>query len=77
MHASEVKQLIVGAIPDAEVSVEGEGCNFSVTVISPVFEGLSSLKKQQAVLAPLSAKITSGELHAVTINAYAPTQGDL
>lgn len=71
MHANEVKQLIASAIPGAEINVEGEGCNFTVTVISPSFEGLSLLKKQQAVLAPLTAKITSGELHAVTVKAYA------
>lgn len=76
MHSNEVKQLILAAIPDAEISVDGEGCNFSVTVISSSFEGLSSLKKQQAVLAPLSAKIASGELHAVTVKAHSPTQGD-
>jgi acid stress-induced BolA-like protein IbaG/YrbA len=74
MHSNEVKQLILAAIPDAEISVDGEGCNFSVTVISSSFEGLSSLKKQQAVLAPLSAKIASGELHAVTVKAHSQSE---
>lgn len=74
MHSQDVAQLIRNAIPDADIHVEGEGCNFTVIVVSPSFAGLSLLKKQQAVLAPLSARIQTGELHAVTVKAYTPEE---
>lgn len=74
MQADEVKNMILQHVPDAEILVDGEGCNFKVTVISPGFEGLSLLKKQQMVMTALSEKIGTGELHAVTVNAYTPDE---
>lgn len=74
MDITQVKALIQPHIPDSEILLEGEGCNFSIIVISEQFEGLSLVKKQQQVLATLSDKIASGELHAITVKAYTPDE---
>ena len=74
MEISEVIGLIKAGIPDAEVLVEGEGCNFTVVVVSPVFEGLSLLKKQKQVMATVTEQIRSGALHAIAVKAYTPDE---
>lgn len=74
MHAEEVMQLVKSKIENSNVITAGEGCNFEVTVISPVFVGLSPVKKQQLVYGCLSEHIASGAIHALTIKAYTPEQ---
>lgn len=72
MELSEVEAMIKKGLPDAEVIVDGEGCSFSVTVVSGRFEGLTRLKKQQLVLDSLKEPLATGELHAITIKACTP-----
>ena len=72
MDINEVTSLIQNEIPDAQVSVEGEGCNFSVTVISAQFAGVSLVQRQRMVMAPFKDKIASGELHALSVKALLP-----
>lgn len=43
-------------------------------MVSPDFEGLSPVKKQQMVYGTVTDRITSGELHALTIKAYTPDE---
>jgi len=74
MENSEVQRLVADALPDAEVSVSGDGSHFVVTVVSPEFEGQSPVVRQKRVYATLNEQITSGALHAVTIKAYTPAQ---
>lgn len=44
-----IRDSIVGAIPDAQVHVEGSGGHFVIEVVSQVFEGKSLLQKQRLV----------------------------
>ena len=74
MLVEEVVALIKAGIPDAEVMVDGADCNFSVTVVSASFDGLSLLKKQQAVMATVKEQIASGALHAISVNALTPAE---
>ncbi len=74
MTPQEVQQMIQAGLPDCEVKVEGDGSHFEAIVIGDEFEGLSLVKKQQKVYATLGDKITSGELHALTIKTYTPTE---
>ncbi|WP_460750243.1 BolA family protein [Marinomonas epiphytica] len=76
MNAIEVKNLLEAAIEKSEVIAQGEGCNFQVVVISPVFEGLSTVKRQQLVYSHLQEQIASGAIHAVTMKTYTPAQYD-
>ena len=71
-----MKEAIIAAvadgIEDAEVEVVLEGNRALITVVSPVFEGLSRVQKQQKVYACIDAFIRDGSLHAVTIRAETP-----
>ncbi len=70
----EVVKLIEKGIPDAKVSVDGDGYKYETTVISETFAGLNTLKRHQAVYAAVNSAITSGDLHALTIIAKTPDE---
>ncbi|MFA6051649.1 MAG: Grx4 family monothiol glutaredoxin [Methylobacter sp.] len=74
LTASEVAQLVQQGINDAEVMVEGEGCDLTITVVSPQFSELALVKKQQLVMATLKEPLASGKLHAVSVKAYTPDE---
>ncbi len=67
---SEVEKRISEGFDDAQFEIEGEDCNFTVTVISQSFEGLTPVAKQQRVLALFSDLIQAGDLHALTVKAF-------
>jgi len=70
MNPEDVQKMIEAGLPDCEVKVTGDGSHFEAVVIGEVFEGLSLVKKQQKVYATLGDKITSGEVHALTIKTF-------
>ncbi|CAB0150533.1 Acid stress protein IbaG [Pseudidiomarina piscicola] len=74
MTIDTIKELIEAALDVDEVLVKVDGSQASITVASEQFDGLSRVKKQQLVYAPLKELIASGELHAVSIKAYTPTE---
>jgi acid stress-induced BolA-like protein IbaG/YrbA len=74
MNPDDVKQRIAADLPDCEVTVTGDGSHFEAVVVGEVFAGMTAVKKQQLVYAPVNDLITSGELHALTIKAYTPEE---
>lgn len=74
MESSVIQQAIEQALPGALVFLEGEGCDFSAIVINDGFQGLSTVKRQQAVLAPVTGWIASGELHAFSVKTYTASE---
>ncbi len=74
LSASEVTYLVQQGLSDAEVMIDGEGCDLLITVISSQFVDLSLVKKQQLVLATLKEPLASGKLHAVSVKAYTPEE---
>lgn len=70
----DVTKLIKAGIPDAQVSVDGDGYKYETTVVSESFVGLNTLKRHQAVYAAVNSAIISGELHALTITAKTPDE---
>ncbi|KUJ83253.1 cell division protein BolA [Microbulbifer flavimaris] len=74
MQPDEIKALIEGHVPDSQVDVAFEGSHLMVTVVSPAFEGLSRLKKQQLVYGALGDKIADGTLHAVQMQTLTPAE---
>ena len=44
------------------------------TIVSPIFEGLSLLQRQRAVLAVVKEEIKSGELHALSVKTFTPAE---
>jgi len=74
MDVNDLKAAVAAAIPDCQLSVEGEGCNFTLVVVSPGFDGLLPVKRQQKVLAALNPWLATGELHAVSMRTYTPLE---
>ena len=70
MTPEDVQEMIAAGLPDCEVKVSGDGSHFEAIVIGDIFDGLSLVKKQQKVYATLGDKITSGEVHALTIKTF-------
>lgn len=68
MNPSQINSLLVAELPDCQISVEGGDGKYLVTVVGEVFEGLNAVKRQQTIYTILNDHITSGDIHAVTMN---------
>jgi acid stress-induced BolA-like protein IbaG/YrbA len=69
METNAIEDLIKAGIPDAQVTVTGDGRHFEATVVSPAFEGKSLIQRHRMVLDTLQAQIASDELHALSITS--------
>lgn len=76
MLDTEVMALLSERAPEWAFRVQGEGRNFQITAVSAEFEGMSRVKRQQAVYRLIADEIGSGVLHAITITARTPTEDD-
>jgi acid stress-induced BolA-like protein IbaG/YrbA len=74
MTLEEVQAKLEAGIESAQVTMEGDGCNCSAVVVSPIFEGMSLLQRQRCVLGVVSEEIKSGELHALSLKTYTPNE---
>ena len=71
---ARVSEAIHQTFENAEIAIDLDGNRAGIQVVSDVFEGMSRVKRQQAVYAAITAFIQSGELHAVTIVARAASE---
>lgn len=71
---SDIEALVKQGISDSTVFIEGAGCDFTVTVISEQFVGLTAVKKSAHVMATLAEALGSGKLHAVSVQTYTPDE---
>ncbi|WP_161864953.1 MULTISPECIES: BolA family protein [Pseudomonas] len=74
MQAAEVKSLLEEKLPNTQVEVEGEGCNFQLNLISDELAALSPVKRQQQIYAHLNAWIANGSIHAVTMKFFSQAE---
>ena len=74
MQLNEIEQIVSEAIPGAIVSVQGEGGKYLVCVVSDEFEGLNAVKRQQKVYRILNPHISSGAIHAVSMDLKTPEE---
>lgn len=72
MQAQDIQDLLSREMAGAQVSVEGEAGKFMVRVVSDAFEGLNAVKRQQAVYRVLNPHISSGVIHAVSMDLSTP-----
>lgn len=70
MQTEEVKQLLQTHLPDCDITVDGDGRHFDITVVGDVFEGLNAVKKQQLIYAGLNQQIADGTIHAINMLTY-------
>jgi acid stress-induced BolA-like protein IbaG/YrbA len=69
-----VVALIKNGMDVQELSVDGDGYHYELTVVSDAFENKRTLARQQMVYALLSEEIKAGNLHALTIKTMTPTE---
>ncbi len=74
MDSVQVKQLLDDALALQELHVKGEGSHYEVIAIDARFDGISRVKKQQLIYAPLMEYIQRNDIHAVSIKAYTPDE---
>ncbi|HMB58729.1 MAG TPA: BolA/IbaG family iron-sulfur metabolism protein [Xanthomonadales bacterium] len=72
MDSTTIEQIIRAGLPDAEVSVEGaDGVHFEARVISPSFEGKSTIQRHRMVYATLG-ELMGREIHALGLRTDVP-----
>ena len=74
MNEQDIKNLIVAALPDAQVDIRdlaGDGDHYAATVISETFRGKTRVQQHQIVYQALKGRM-GGELHALALQTAAP-----
>ncbi len=74
MDSSEIQRILNDALVCDEIFVKGEGSHFEVIAVGQLFDGMSRVKKQQTIYAPLMEHISSNAIHALTMKTYIPTE---
>ncbi|QSX31946.1 MULTISPECIES: BolA family protein [Shewanella] len=74
MDCKQIEEILKAALQLEEVRVTTDGSHYQVLAVGECFEGMSRIKQQQAIYAPLMEQITSGALHALSIKTFTPTQ---
>ncbi|ANO33784.1 BolA family iron metabolism protein IbaG [Vibrio breoganii] len=74
MDSTQVKKLLDDALQLAEIHVKGEGSHYEVIAVDESFDGMSRVKKQQLIYAPLMEYIQRNDIHAVSIKAFTPDE---
>ncbi|MBT3531295.1 MAG: BolA/IbaG family iron-sulfur metabolism protein [Gammaproteobacteria bacterium] len=68
MDSVQIEQILTAGLSDCEITVEGGDGKYLVTAIGQVFEGLNAVKRQQTIYKILNEHISSGAIHAVSMN---------
>ncbi len=75
LQPHEIEALIRKALPNAQITVQGEdGVHFVAEVIDESFRGMNRVQQQRTVYAALKSKMdgANGELHALALTTKAP-----
>ena len=73
MDPDRIKAKVQEAMPEAQISVQGDGRHFDVVVVSSEFEGLPKVKQHRRVYSALDEDL-QGDLHAVQLKTFTPEQ---
>jgi acid stress-induced BolA-like protein IbaG/YrbA len=74
MNQKEIRTLLIAGLRDSEIELQAEGNKISLVLVTEQFSGLSRVKRQQLVYKLLDQKISSGEIHAVTMRCLTPAE---
>ncbi len=74
MNSNDISRLLNDALPGAQIVVRGDGGKFEVEVVSPLFDGLNRVKRQQAIYRILNEHISTGAIHAVSMILKSPAE---
>lgn len=70
---AQVQSLIAAGLTCDHLQVEGDGRHFFATIVSDRFEGLSRIKRHQAVYAVLGERMRE-EIHALSMKTLTPAE---
>ncbi|MEY2655073.1 MAG: hypothetical protein RLZZ524_2101 [Pseudomonadota bacterium] len=68
-----VQSLIAAGLSCEHLQVEGDGRHFFATIVSTQFEGLSRIRRHQAVYAVLGERMRE-EIHALSMKTMTPAE---
>ena len=68
-----IRDLLNAGLPCEHLAVEGDGEHFFATIVSPVFEGLSRIKRHQQVYSVLGDRMRA-EIHALSMKTLTPAE---
>ncbi|OEY65193.1 BolA family protein [Marinobacter sp. X15-166B] len=74
MEAHEVAALVEKELPDCKIEVQVDGNHYLVVAIGDVFEGLSTVKRQQMINKALFQPLMDGAIHALHPRAFTPAE---
>ena len=74
MHPTEIESILRAALTLDELYVQGDNGHFQDIAVSALFAGMSRVKKQQTIYAPLTEQIASNAIHALSIKAFTPEE---
>lgn len=74
MTEREIKEMIEQGLTCQSVDIAGDGHHFEALVVSEAFTGKRPVARQQLVYATLQEKISSGELHAISLKTLTPEE---
>lgn len=67
MDLKSIRQDLVSGLGESQVDMQADGSKLVLALVSDKFEGLNKVKRQQLVYSLLNDRISSGEIHAVTM----------
>lgn len=74
MDSTRIEQMIAAGLPDAQVTVDGaDGVHFEAHVVSPAFEGKSTLQRHRMVYATLG-ELMGRDIHALALHTRTPAE---
>jgi acid stress-induced BolA-like protein IbaG/YrbA len=69
----EIHADIAAGLVCSHLAVDGDGRHFQATIVSPAFEGLSRIKRHQAVYAVLGNQMRA-HIHALSMKTLTPAE---
>ena len=74
MDNKDIKSLLITKLNLEKAYIEGDKNHINIIVIGNIFKGVTQVKRQQMVYAPLLKVITEKHIHAVSIMSYTPEE---
>ena len=69
----DIQGWIQAGLPDAEVSVDGDGHHFEAVIVTDDFAGKSLIERHQMVYGALGDKMKA-EIHALSMKTLTPEE---
>ena len=74
MDVNSVREMLSSGLENADIEIQSDGNKLMLHIVSESFVDLSKVKRQQLVYKLLGEKISSGEIHAVTMKTSTPAE---